>query len=313
MASEPSTQSRPTGSTALWNRSTISRARTVLERLRNALLYSSTYLALVAAAEVALVMIVLSLPVNLSPLVVGLVTFAVYVNDRLADLETDEAVAPNRTAFVRRHQRVLYVAGAIAYGVAVALAVSGGPLAFGLTLLPGAFWVLYALDYFAALGSRIRRLKEVLIVNSAVVALAWSVTIVGMPVAFTNAPITPTAGVLFGYLFLATFVNTEIPNVPDVESDAAAGVSTLPVVVGVRRTRQSLYGVVLLTLGLIAYAVLRGLLVPAAALALLAGLVCLVTTIAFLGRSDAERRLAISAELSRVPALGVLVLVTVGL
>ncbi len=285
----------------------------MLERLRNALLYSSTYLALVAAAEVALVMIVLSLPVNLSPLVVGLVTFAVYVNDRLADLETDAAVAPNRTAFVRRHQRVLYVAGALAYGVAVAVAVTGGPLAFGLTLLPGAFWVLYALDYFAALGSRVRRLKEVLIVNSAVVALAWSVTIVGMPMAFTNAPVTPTAGVLFGYLFLATFVNAEIPNVPDVESDASAGVATLPVVVGVRRTRQSLYGVALLTLGLLAYAFLQGFLSTAATLALAVGIGCLLGTVAFLGRSDAERRLALSAELSRVPALGVLVFITLGI
>ncbi|WP_096390570.1 UbiA family prenyltransferase [Halopenitus persicus] len=313
MAPEPSTQSRSTGQTALRNRSTVARARTVLERLRNALLYSSTYLALVAAAEVALVMIVLSLPVNLSPLVVGLVTFAVYVNDRLADLETDAAVAPHRTAFVRRHQRVLYVAGALAYGVAVALAVTGGPLAFGLTLLPGAFWVLYALDYFAALGSRIRRLKEILIVNSAVVALAWSVTIVGMPMAFTNAPVTPTAGVLFGYLFLATFVNAEIPNVPDVESDAAAGVATLPVVFGVRRTRQSLYGVTLLTLGLLAYAFLQGLLSATTTFALVVGLACLVSTVAFLGRSDAERRIALSAELSRVPAFGVLVFITLGI
>nr|WP_241175401.1 UbiA family prenyltransferase [Natronolimnobius sp. AArcel1] len=254
-------------------------------------------------------MSLLSLPLSPAPIVVGLITFTIYTNDRLLDLESDAASNPQRTAFVRRYRHPLYVLSALAYGLAVALAALGGPLAFGLTLFPGVVWVLYAMDWISTSSLPIQRLKDVLFVNSTLVATAWSLTIVLLPVAYANATVTPAAGVIFGYFVLATFVNTEIANVRDIKSDRARGVSTLPTVLSVTRTRHALYGITLLTGSILGYGVIEGYVTAMAAGVLSVGLVCLLGVTGAIGRID-ERWLSISAECTRLPVFALLVLFT---
>lgn len=277
------------------------------------LVYSSTYLALIAVAEVLVVRHLLSLPPSPAPLVGALITFAVYANDRLVDLETDAESNPKRTAFVRRHPDTLYVLGALAYGIAVALSVLGGPVSFAVALLPGAAWVLYAVDWVPLSDAPFRRLKEIAILNSAVVAVAWSLPLVLLPLAFGNATVGSTAVVVFLYFMLATFVNAEIANVGDVESDRQSGDATLPVVLGIARTRQTLYGVVALTGALLALATAGGHLTPTAAAVLSVGLAALLGVIALVGRVDNDDFLGIAAECTRLPVFLILVVSGVGL
>ncbi|MFC6757187.1 UbiA family prenyltransferase [Halomicroarcula sp. GCM10025894] len=181
---------------------------------RDVLLYSSAYLAFIAVAEVLIVTELLSLPLTPAPAIAGLLTFAVYGNDRVADVETDEQTTPARTAFIRRYDRRLYTLSALAYGLAVALSVLGGPAAFALALVPGAIWVVYALDWLPFSG-HVNRLKQIFILNSVLVAGAWALVVVLLPIAFAGAPVTLTAGVVCLTFFLATFVDVEIPNVRD--------------------------------------------------------------------------------------------------
>lgn len=270
------------------------------------LVYSAGYLAFVAVAEVLLVGYLLSLPPSPAPVVGGLVTFAIYANDRLVDVDTDAASNPRRAAFVRRHAGTLYSLAAVAYGLAVALSVLGGPLAFTLALVPGAAWVVYAVDWVPVDGAPFRRLKELLFVNSALVAAAWSVPVVFVPLAFADAAVTPSVGVVLLYLLVATFVNTEISNVGDVESDRRSDVATMPVAFGVRRTRQALYAVTLLAGGVLWTAMAADYLSATATAALGVGLLCLLAVVSRVGRTDSERRLAIAAECTRLPALAVL-------
>lgn len=270
------------------------------------LVYSSAYLALIAVAEVLIVQYLFSLPPSPAPIIVGLITFAVYANDRLVDLESDASSSPYRTAFVRQYRGPLYVLAALAYGLAVALSALGGPIASALALLPGVAWVLYALNLRLTVGIPFQRLKERLIVNSLLVAAAWSLTVVFLPLAFAGLGLTPAVGSIFVYFVLATFVNTEIANVGDVESDREADVATLPTVLGVRRTRHALYGVVLLAATGLGYAALVGHLTGRAAGALGIGLVCLTGVIACLGRVEQEALLAVAAECTRLPAFALL-------
>ncbi|QZX98283.1 UbiA family prenyltransferase [Halobaculum rubrum] len=265
------------------------------ERAGNALVYSSAYLAAIAMAEVAIAMVLLSLPPNPAPVVVGLVTFAVYTNDRLADVDTDAVSDPDRSAFVRRHRGALYVFASAAYGLAVAISVLGGPVALAVTLLPGAFWVAYAADWVPSVAPTLRRLKQVLVVNSLVVALAWATTLTALPVAFTDAAVTPATAVVFAYFLLRSFVDTEIPNVGDVEADRAIDVATLPVAFGVPATRRALYGVDLLTVGLVAGAVSGGALRVEFAVALGVGLAYSLVVTGLLGRVD-DDALALASE-----------------
>ncbi|EMA02418.1 4-hydroxybenzoate polyprenyltransferase [Haloferax mediterranei ATCC 33500] len=264
---------------------------------------------MIAVVQVMLVTRALSLDVTLAPVVVGLVTFAVYLGDRIADADTDAETTPDRAAFIQRHERTLNHVVSLSYGVAVALSVLGGPLALVLTLLPGVFWVLYASDWLPSLTAQFRRLKDVLLVNSLVVAFVWAVTLTALPLTFAGAPVTPAAVVVFAYYLLGIFVNVEIPNVRDTAGDRAIGVETLPVVLGVTRTRRVLYGIDIVTALMLVGAALWGLLAPLFVAALLVGLAFSVCVTSLVGRTAHGDALTLAAESEYVVVAAVLALV----
>lgn len=272
----------------------------------NVLVYSSAYISVIAMAEVAIAMMLLSLPANLSPVVIGLVTFSVYTNDRISDAPTDMVSNPKQASFVVRHGNKLYVLAAIAYGLAITLAVLHGPTALLVTLVPGLFWVVYASDWVPGVLKRFRRLKEVLVVNSVVVALAWAVTLTFLPLSFTGGALTPAVGVVFIYFLVRSFVDTEIPNVRDIEGDRAIDVSTLPVAFGVARTRQLLLGVDLLTLAFVVLAARAGLVSPIAAVALTAGIAVSMAVVSMVGRLDDIDTLSIASQFEYMVVFAVL-------
>lgn len=264
------------------------------------LLYSSAYIIGIAMAYVAIVMVLLSIPPNPAPLVMGLVAFAIYTNDRIMDAETNELSNPAHTDFVRRHKYPLYVLAAIAYGLALGLSILGGPIPFALSLLPGVFWVLYAKKWLPEIVFHVRRLKEVFLVNSFVVAFGWAFTALLLPIGFTQTPLTPSAGIVLGYFFLRSFVNTEIPNIRDITADRAAGIRTLPVVLGVVRTKQVLVVINLLAAALVGGGIVTGHLPMVPGLALLIGIGYSTGVTSFIGRTDNGELLRIAAEFEYV-------------
>ncbi|WP_137291263.1 UbiA family prenyltransferase [Natronorubrum halophilum] len=265
-------------------------------RYWNVLVYSSAYLSLIAMAEVVIVSALLSLPPSPAAVVVGLVVFAVYTNDRLADVDTDAVSNPEQAAFVRRYRDELYVLASIAYGLAVALSVIGGPIALAITLLPGVFWVCYATDWIPGTGVHVRRLKDVFLVNTIVVAFAWATTLTFLPLAFADGTVTIPTLIVFAYFFLRVFTNTEIPNVRDIDGDREIGVLTIPVMFGVERTRQILTGIDLCTVGLVVAAIHIGYLSALLAFPLLVGISYSLGVTSLIGRYENERLLAKAAE-----------------
>ncbi|WP_336000062.1 UbiA family prenyltransferase [Halorientalis halophila] len=236
----------------------IRRAWRALDRKWRAFKYSSLYVAVLAMTEVGVAMLLLELPANPAPLVVGLVTFAVYATDRITDVETDALTDRRKAEFVRRYERFLYPLAAMAYGLAVTLAVLGGPIALALTLLPGAFWIFYASSWFDGVSETFYRLKEQFLLNTTMIAVAWAVTLTFLPLAFAAEGFSLAAFVVFAYFFLRVFVLAEVSNIPDRVGDEVIGVDTIPVRYGVDGTRRALYLVNLLTAGLLVVAALGG-------------------------------------------------------
>jgi len=274
-------------------------------RLKRALLFSSAYLAVIAVAEVLIVTEQLSLPLTPAPVVAGLLTFAVYGSDRVADIEADEATRPARTAFVRRYHGLLYSLSALAYGLAVALAVLGGPSAFALALVPGVVWVCYAKDWIV-FTSGIKRLKQVFVLNSVLVAGAWALVMVFLPLAFADAAITPAVGVVFLFFFFGSFIRAEIPNVRDRIGDRKIGVKTLPVMYGVSGTRYALYVVSSLIGAVLVAGFIDNLITVPETVALAGSLSFLTLIAACLGRTSRVGALTIAAECSRLPILALM-------
>lgn len=258
--------------------------------------YSAFHLAIIAAIQTLLATLLLSVPLTLAPVVVGLVTLAIYGNDRVLDVDDDAIGKPQQSAFVRRHQEKLYLIGSTAYGLAVAISILGGPVALLITLLPGLFWILYATNWLPTLNARFQRLKNVLFVNTALVATAWAVTLTFLPLAFADASITPRVALVFAYFFLAIVICTEVPNVRDIAEDTTIGVRTIPTVYGKTFTRKLLYTVDLLILVLVVFAVMRGILSIELAAALLLGVVYSVYVSRLVGRTDREDLLTVASD-----------------
>lgn len=256
-----------------------------LDRAKRVVLYGQLYLAAIAVAMSITVVIGLSLPPNPAPIVMGLVMFSVYVGDRIKDIESEESATAERQRFFRRHEKKLSVLSAGAYGLAIGFGVYGGPLSFLLTLIPGVFWVLYATDFLPSISAPLKRVKSVLVVNSGFVALAWSVPLIFLPLSFTGESFSTVAFVIFVYFFLDIFINTEIPNVRDIKEDKENGVSTIPVVYGVRRTRRILYALDIFLVTFLVMAYIDGVLSTAFAVATLLGLLYALVIAGFVGRT----------------------------
>ena len=281
------------------------------------------FIALIAAVEALIATVLLGLTLTPAPLVVALVTFAVYTVDHVADADADARSTPERAALAHRYADQLMIAAALAYGLAVAIAVVGGPLALGVTLVPGAFWVLYASNWLPSVGRlagavgsgtraravrrRVPRLKEVVILNSVVVALGWAVAVTVLPIAFAGSSGGPLAVVVFAYFFLRSFVDAELPNVRDIDADAAVGVATLPVAIGVAATRRALYGVDTGAAVIVGASVALGLLAWPFAVALLAGIAVSMGVTGLAGRIDDASLLGVAPDCSYLVVGGVLV------
>ncbi|TKX75262.1 hypothetical protein EXE46_05210 [Halorubrum sp. GN11_10-6_MGM] len=295
MANERTRPSTPDGTTAGYRSQATAPDPGRLRQLA-AFAAGAPFAALVAAVEVALVTAALGVPRSTAPVAVGLVAFAVYAADHVADAEADAGSTPSRARVALRYGDQLMTVAAVCYGLAVALAVGAGPAALALVLVPGAVWIGYATDWLPTAGdlvaplggASVPRLKDVFLLNSAAVALAWAVAVVAAPLAFAGVPVgavgTPTVGLLFGYVALRSFVDVEVPNVRDVAADAARGVTTLPVAYGTAGTRRVLLGVDAVAAGLLGAAAATGAVSGAPLVALAVGLAVSVAVTALVDR-----------------------------
>ncbi len=228
-------------------------------RLYGAVVHSSLFLGVATIGEVYVASSLAGLGTNVALVVGFLATVGVYNLDKLADLDTDAVNYTERVAFVSAYPRIYAGLSAIAVVGAVAIAVrSGGVQALGLTLFPGAIAVAYSLPVLP--GDTVSRLKDVFLVNTTVVSLAWAVPVAFVPVAVASTGHDSLAGasVAATWFFLRSAVSVEVHNVRDVTGDREAGVETLPTAVGMPWTQKILYAVDGLSLGLVAGAAALG-------------------------------------------------------
>jgi len=178
----------------------------MLKRAADALLFSSLWVSLAAAALTAAAARTQGVaPVRVAALA-GCATLVVYLIDRLRDLERDFQTAPERSAFVSSHRTLLI-------GAAV-LATCG---ALGLTAtLP--WQALLAPVAAAPVAFFHRRLKRLDLAKAAYVTTAWVAVTVGLPAGLGGARHTLWVAAAIG---LAVFANAIASNVRDDEAAAA--------------------------------------------------------------------------------------------
>ncbi len=164
-----------------------------------------------------------------------LFSYGAYMMNRSTDIDADSVSHPERTAHLGSRRRYLPVisGGCFVLGYALALTVN---FVFFLALLaPLAFALAYSVGSKRLVGViGVSKLKDKLLVKNLFVSLGWS--LVPVLVGFYYLRFALVLFWLGVFIFLRLMVNTLIFDVRDVEGDRRAGIKTVPVVYGARRT-----------------------------------------------------------------------------
>jgi 4-hydroxybenzoate polyprenyltransferase len=168
--------------------------------------------------------------------VMFMIAFSVYNLNRKTDEAEDEINHERRFRITKKFQRHLVVAAVAAYLAALIIAALHGAVAFCVTAVPLVSGIFYSVPVLPQWWGY-RRLKEIPILKNIVVSGAWALSISLLPVYLSGSiPGTATL-VTFMFIFSYVFVATVLPDIRDRAGDAAIGVVTIPVLVGVDRSR----------------------------------------------------------------------------
>ncbi len=167
--------------------------------------------------------------------------FAAYTFDKCARLDPQDAINdPERSAFIARYRWLLIaaaVAGLVGGGV---LCARGGVLAVLLYLSPFIGAILYTLPVVPT-PRGMRKIKEVTVLKSVWVALAWGSGAGLLPLVLADAASERVAIIALAFTTVKMFVNTVFFDLGDVVGDRAEGVATIPVRFGFSATRTMLH------------------------------------------------------------------------
>jgi len=265
--------------------------------------------AIVGAAKATFALALLSTTTPAAPVVVGLLAFAVYNGNSLTDGREDAVNRPAKAEFVTRLRRPILVGATTAAVAAVLLATLAGGVHAGLVAIFSlAAAVAYSFAPVPALG--LRRVKEVFVLNSTVVALAWAVPVAFLPVVMGGTVKLNAAIAICGFMFLRTFISVEVFNLRDVAGDRASDVATMPVVLGPARMKGGLLLLEVLSVLLIASALAAGMIPAGPALVTVPTIAFSIVLTATIGdgRDPRARCVAKDAEYLVLGAIGLIAL-----
>lgn len=172
------------------------------------------------------------------------VAFSIYNLNRKTDEDEDAINRQDRFAFTKRYEKPLYYGSILFLVLALVLSAMYGILPLLATVAPFICGILYSFRLLpASLGYQ--RLKEIPAVKNITVGFSWAILLSLLPVYLNNGVPDSRTAITFVLFFLWGFMASMIPDVRDRLGDASAGVRTIPVIYGEKRTKIILTGVIL--------------------------------------------------------------------
>ena len=192
------------------------------------LVFSNLYLAIFGhAAMTASMMVLFRVPVNVVLLVIAFSgSMLIYSLNRYQDWQEDRINLPERSNFSTRYGRIITGASVPAFVVSLVFASCLNIAVLAVVLLPFVLGILYSH----------LRLKRIFLLKNLIISAGVSATLLVVVAVYPVAPRTWLP--LYAILLCGILVNTIIFDIKDIPGDRFAGIRTLPVTLGERRTRE---------------------------------------------------------------------------
>jgi 4-hydroxybenzoate polyprenyltransferase len=208
-----------------------------LRQIKEFFLYTSLFLGCAATGMAYASCFIQGLPFSAATgAVLFMVVFSVYNLNRKTDEAEDAINHANRFSFTRRFEKQLIFAALFAYVSAFVIAFLVNPVASVVAIIPLVSGILYSLPLLPKACVH-RRLKEIPVMKNLIVSFAWGITFALIPALMSGDTAGPATIIVFAFIFCWTFIGSVLPDIRDRAGDAATGVTTIPVLIGVQYSR----------------------------------------------------------------------------
>lgn len=219
--------------------STIFKAEHTISQVLRTIIHSSIYLALGSVALTYFAAVALNVSPDIGAYLISfLMVFAMYNMNRQTDLSEDEISHPERHLFTVQYKKHI---GLIAYASAILAFIIGLIRGIEITiviLIPVILALLYSHPWIPSGIVKSKRLKGIPLIKNVVISISWTLITAFVAVFYFNPNISLPLLCVSAIIFTRLFINTIVFDVRDMEGDKSHNILTLPLLIGVHKTKQ---------------------------------------------------------------------------
>jgi 4-hydroxy-3-methylbut-2-enyl diphosphate reductase len=191
-------------------------------------------------------MLLQRLDVNvLNIMITSLYVYAMHAINRLIDRKASTIIGSFREESYRKHEKTYTFVAIVSMILALICSFISGINAFILLFLVSVLGVLYNTRILPE-DWRFKSLKDFPGSKNISTAMAWAAVAALLPQVEISLAVTPGMAVAFLFTFGIVFVCSAMSDTLDVQSDRLIGRETIPVLIGKKRTRILLKGILVL-------------------------------------------------------------------
>lgn len=229
------------------------------------LAYTNIWLSLGLGLMATMSSILFETPLEIfSPVSGFLIFFSLYTLNRQTDINEDSKNYPERAAFFKKNSKLLFRMAILAYGLALLVAAYLNVMAFAVLTVVLGIGIAYSVKCIPRIVSPgYLRLKDIFVGKTLVIAITWAFGTVLLSAAYASSylPIT-VVGLAFFYVLIRSVINTVTFDMRDIRGDTSAGIKTIPVALGVYKTKVLLYALNTVLAVVVFYATISNLIGP---------------------------------------------------
>lgn len=200
------------------------------------LMLSSLFLSINGFLKIYFSFLLMGLEFNLKLALATLfVTFSVYNVNKLTDKKEDMVNMPKRANYLENREPIIAILLILSYAIALILGFLEGMLTIPILLFPFVSGVFYSIKIISDV-----RLKDIFIVKNIITALPWAVISTFLPIIGSHQITASVILSIFYFFLIKSFINTVLFDVRDIEGDRKNKTKTIPVVFGIKKTRNLL-------------------------------------------------------------------------